>query len=94
MLVRIACRELENWYLGDMKAIEKVFTKFKASKYLNKAKYRNPDNVHGSYELSKIINNFSKGIASREIPKNMNLEENRSPSFNHLLTGIKHFLVT
>jgi len=93
-LIRIACKELENWYLGDMKAIENVYTKFKASKYLRKAKYRNPDRVYGSEELSNIIINFSKGLASREIPKNMALEENKSPSFNHLLTGIKHFLAT
>ena len=91
-LIRIACRELENWYLGDMNAIENVYPKFKASKHKNKAKYRNPDNVSGSDEMSKLIDIFSKGFASREIPKHMNLDENNSPSFNHLISGVRRFL--
>ncbi|GHV69237.1 hypothetical protein FACS1894199_17650 [Bacteroidia bacterium] len=30
-IIRIACRELENWYLGDMTAIESVYPETKAS---------------------------------------------------------------
>lgn len=92
-LIRIACRELENWYLGDMLSIERVFTTFKASKYENKAKFRNPDIVTGSYELEKLIENFSKGVASKEIPKFMNIDQNNSPSFGHLISGVQNFLI-
>lgn len=91
-LIRIACRELENWYLGDMKSIESVYPSFHAAKYVRKAKYRNPDNVFGSFELSRLIENFSKGVASREIPKYMNIDSNNSLSFNHMVLGIKNFL--
>ncbi len=92
ILVRIPCRELENWYLGDMDAIEKVYPSFKARSYKYKAKYRNVDNLHGANELERSIHDFQKGFASKNIPKYMDLENNKSVSFNQLLTGIRKFL--
>jgi len=92
-LIRIACKELENWYLGGMQSIEKVYSTFKASKFNNKAKYRNPDNVFGAHELQQLVKDFSKGFASKQIPKYMDLENNSSPSFNHLISGVQNFLL-
>jgi hypothetical protein len=92
VLVRIPCRELENWYLGDMDAIEKVYPIFNANSYKNRARFRNVDDVFGGHELSKIINTFQKGHASKVIPKYMDLNSNTSKSFNHLLSGITKFL--
>lgn len=92
-LIRIACKELENWYLGSLHSIEKVYPMFKASKFTNKAKYRNPDNIFGAPELQMLIKNFSKGFASKQIPKYMDLENNNSPSFNHLISGVQNFLI-
>ena len=92
VLVRIACRELENWYLGDMPAIEKVYPDFKVRNQKNKAKFRIADKCHGSYELEKIIKFFQKGFASKNISKYMDVESNKSVSFNHFVTGIKSFL--
>lgn len=91
-LVRVACRELENWYLGDMNAIQQVYPSFKAKKHQNKTKYRIPDNVFGSAEMDKLVKEFSKGRASKTIPHHMRIEGNRSPSFNHLISGIQRFL--
>ena len=45
ILVRIACHELESWYLGDLKAVEQCFGIKKLSEKQNKEKYRNPDNI-------------------------------------------------
>lgn len=92
VLVRIACRELEAWYLGDMDAIEKVYPRFKASQHRNKKKFRDPDHPNPSDELAKLIPEFGKTTAAREIPKHMDLENNRSVSFNHLISGIRRFL--
>lgn len=92
ILVRIPCRELENWYLGDMDAIEKVYPNFRARSHKYRAKYRNVDNLHGAYELEKSIHNFQKGFASKNIPKYMDIETNKSVSFNQLMTGIQNFL--
>jgi len=68
-LIRIACRELEAWYLGDMDAIEQVYPKFKAARYRNWNKFRNSDLCNASDELRKIIPEFQKGVAAREISK-------------------------
>lgn len=92
VLIRIACRELENWYLGDMKAIEMVYPKFIPRKHKYKAKFRVVDNCHGAYELENIIPSFQKGFGSKNIPLHMNLEKNNSVSFNHFVSGVKRFL--
>jgi hypothetical protein len=91
-LIRIACKELENWYLGDMQAIEAVYPTFKARTHQRKAKYRHSDNIFGADDLERQIKDFSKGYASKNIPKNMILDKNTSSSFNHLLSGVQRFL--
>jgi hypothetical protein len=91
-LVRIACRELEAWYLGDMDALEAIYPQFKASRYKSWSLFRNPDSCNATYELRKLIPLFQKGFASREITKYFDLNDNKSASFNHLISGIKRFL--
>ena len=91
-LIRIACRELEAWYLGDMDAIEQVYPRFKADHFRKWAEFRDPDRLMASEELKKLIPDFRKCFASREIPKHMNLIGNSSRSFNHLIGGITAFL--
>ncbi|NJN77573.1 MAG: DUF4276 family protein [Saprospiraceae bacterium] len=91
-LIRIACKELENWYLGDMQAIEAVYPTFKARTHQRKAKYRHSDNIFGADDLERQVKGFSKGYASKNIPKNMILDKNTSPSFNHLVSGVQRFL--
>lgn len=93
VLIRISCRELENWYLGDMKAIQKVYPKFKARSHKYKAKFRNVDNCFGASELERMIDEFQKGYASKNIPKYMDLTTNKSSSFNQLISGVKRFLI-
>lgn len=66
-LVRIACRELENWYLGDLDALQHVYPASKASKYKGKSRFRNPDIPQGSAELKKLDQQFSKMSCARAI---------------------------
>lgn len=93
-LIRIACRELENWYLGDLTAIETVYPDSKASAMQHKAKFRDCDRLNGSEEMLRLTNNFTKSFAAREIPQHMKLEDNKSTSFNCFLSGLKKFLVS
>lgn len=89
-LIRIVCRELEAWYFGDLEAVEKAFPKFNAAQHRKKAKYRNPDDIrHPSKELQSIFKGFHKGNAAREVARHMNIENNTSKSFNHLVTGLQ-----
>ena len=93
VLIRIACRELENWYLGDMVALESLYPKFKAHQHQDKAKYRQVDRVFGSEELEREIPGFIKGHAARNIAQHMtDLSANRSESFQQTISGIRRFL--
>lgn len=91
-LVRIVCRELEAWYLGDMQAIGLAFPAFNPARHQGKQKFRNPDACNAADELRKIIPGFGKMAAARTIPEHMTLESNRSQSFNQFLTGLIAFL--
>ena len=87
-LVRIACKELENWYLGDSKAVEKVHAKSKASKFIEKAKFRFPDRLNGAEEMRHLSKDFGKVNSAREIAKIISIDENKSTSFNHFCSGL------
>ena len=75
-----------------MDAIQKVYPKFKANNHRRVSKFRNPDVCNASDELQKIIPDFQKGYASREISKYLNIEENQSESFVQFRDGIRRFL--
>jgi hypothetical protein len=95
VLIRIACRELENWYLGDLLALQGVYPSFNASAHLNKARYRsNVDNPFGTQEIISLIPAFEKTLAASEVVLHMvdRLAENRSESFQQTVSGIQHFL--
>ncbi len=87
-LVRIACRELENWYLGDLESIQKVFPEVDAAKLAGKAKFRNPDKVSGAYELSQLTDFFSKTATARAIGPIIAIDTNSSPSFQQFVRGL------
>lgn len=93
VLIRIACRELENWYLGDMDAIEGLYPEWIAEKMSRKAKYRIVDNTFGSKELEAAIPGFQKTFAAKNIALYMkDLATNRSESFQQTISGIRRFL--
>lgn len=91
-LVRIACRELENWYLGDLKAVEKVYPKSKASGLSRKAKFRNVDKIQGSREMEYLSKEFGKTSCARSLAPIIDIEDNTSVSFNQFISGLNKFL--
>ena len=92
-LIRIVCQELEAWYFGDLDAVEKAFPSFRANKYKNKRRFKNPDAINKpSDELKLIVRGFNKGIAAREVPRHMNIDMNTSTSFNHLICGLQNLV--
>ena len=96
-IVRIACRELESWYFGELVAVEKALDIANlSSKYAKTAKYRIPDKItKPSMELAKITNKKYKKISgSREIDKYLSIEaaKNTSVSYNHFIAGLKKAL--
>ena len=94
VLVRIACRELESFYLGDLVAVEKALGINGLQKQQQRKKFRDPDKLNNAAEeLFKLTNNvYDKVSGSRAIAPYLNLDTNRSRSFNILLTGITNLV--
>jgi len=95
-LVRVACHEMESFYLGDLAAVEKGLNLNGLSAKQNKRKYRNPDNLgNPSEELVKITKGeYQKVSGSRAIGPHLDLTNNRSHSFNVLVTGLRRLADT
>jgi hypothetical protein len=93
-LVRIACRELESFYFGDLSAVEEGLKLTGLVALRNKARYRNPDALgNPSEELMKLTKGvYQKVAGSRAIGPLLNLENNKSHSFNMLIGGIKRLV--
>ncbi len=94
VFVRIACRELESWYLADLKAVEKGLQLSDISKLQNKSKYRTPDLLNSpSKELERLTKGqYQKVSGSRAIGPFLNCYNNRSNSFRIFVDGIKKSL--
>lgn len=90
-LVRIACQELETFYLADLEAVEKALILDKLATQQNNRKFRDPDRLgNPSDELRSLTKHrYEKVAGSREIGKQLDLENTRSPSFRNLMAGIR-----
>jgi hypothetical protein len=89
-IVRIACRELESWYLADLRAVEQAFDKRNLSARQNERKFRNPDTLGSpSKELKSLVPEYEKSNGSRRIAPFLDIENTRSRSFFHFINAIK-----
>lgn len=90
-LVRIACRELETFYLADLQAVENALDAPGISSKQQSKKFRRPDYlVSPSHELKVLTNKkYEKISGSREIGKYLNVDNERSDSFRNLIEGIR-----
>jgi hypothetical protein len=93
-MVRIACRELESFYFGDLSAVEAGLGIRNIENHQHKSKYRIPDEiVTPCDELEKLTNGvYQKVAGSRSIGQLLSLENNSSHSFNTLISGISNLL--
>jgi hypothetical protein len=97
----LAIEEFEAWYLGDLKAVREAYPKAK-NKVLNN--YKN-DEICGTWEvladavypggskkLKKEVWNAAgeqKSVWAETISPHMNVDNNRSPSFNEMYAQLK-----
>ncbi|VEN74879.1 conserved hypothetical protein [Candidatus Desulfarcum epimagneticum] len=89
--VRIACQELEAWYLGESSALAKAFDNPGLSGIEKKARYRDPDAIHTpSRELAKLIPEFQKVSGARRLARHLTRNGNRSRSFQIFMAGVEH----
>lgn len=100
--IRIACYELEAWFLGDMHAIAQCSDIFKVQRFQNKEKYRDVDNVQKPSDAIRQIvpdwqkkygskSKFSERIATEISLKPKDSEgANRSHSFHIFLDTLRN----
>ena len=90
-LVRIACRELESFYFGDLAAVERGLEMRNLVGNQGRRRYRVPDAIVApSRQLEQLTGGaYQKIGGSRRIGLELALEGNTSRSFNALLSGIR-----
>jgi hypothetical protein len=88
-LVRIACHELESWFLGDLAAVEKSFNIKRLAEQQRNRKYKEPDKLsNASEELEKLVKGYRKVSGAKKIAACMTIDKNYSHSFNCFISGV------
>jgi hypothetical protein len=95
--IRIVCKELESWLLGDLQAIEKAYPRFRSATFAQKKQIINVDKIKGkpSDFLLRIVPDFKdrkklpKLEFSKKIAPFLDIENNTSSSFKHTINAIK-----
>ena len=90
-IVRIACRELETFYLADLQAVEQALGIMGLRQHQLKRKFRAPDHLdRPSKELKALTKSgYEKVVGSRLIGRYLNLDNSRSPSFRNFIAAIR-----
>jgi len=91
-IIRIACHELEAFYLGGLTAVEIGLGIAGIACQQTKAKFRNPDSlISPARQLERLTKNrYQKLAGSRAIAPHLNLENCGSRSFHNLVQAIRH----
>ncbi len=89
-IARIACQELEAWYLGEPDALAEAFGMEKLRALGGRAKFRDPDAVQKpSVVIGRLIPSFQKVSGARRLARYLTRERNRSTSFQALIQGLE-----
>lgn len=92
-LVRIACRELEAWFLADLAAVGATFQQKGLSALQDKEKFRQPDLLGSpSRELAALVPSYGKVAGSRGLGPALDIDNTRSPSFKHFINGVRRLV--
>ena len=87
-LVRIACQELEAWYFGSPDALALAFAEDSLRHLARRSLFRDPDAIsQPSTRLAELVPAFQKVMGARRMAQTLT-RENRSKSFQALLTGL------
>lgn len=89
-LVRVACRELESWVVGDWEAVGRAFDRPNLSAQSAKEAYRNPDVLVRPVEaLRKFIPEYQKRDGARRLGVLLDPSRNQSRSFRTFCAGVQ-----
>ncbi len=91
-VVRIACQELEAWYLGDPTALAQAFGNPRLAQIGQRARFRDPDAVvHPARALEELVPSFQKVSGARLLGSLLDPARNRSGSFRALMAAVERF---
>ena len=89
-LIRIACQELEAWYLGEPEALADAFGREALRTLWRRARFRDPDSVlRPSVAVEQLAPEFQKVSGARRMAQHLSRERNRSSSFQAFVAGIE-----
>lgn len=90
-MVRLACQELEAWYLGDLVAVASAFAQPKVASPAQRKRYAEPDDWQKpSVEIKRLVPSFQKRSGARAMGGHLREPEfNRSSSYAKFITGLK-----
>ena len=90
-LIRIACKELETFYLADLQAVSQALEMPGLMRHQQQRKFRDPDHLSNpSRELRALTHNrYEKRDGSSRIGRHLDLDNVRSSSFRHFVAGIR-----
>lgn len=90
VLVRIACQELEAWYLGDPDALARAFDDERLREISNRERFRDPDAVVSpARALEELAPAFQKVSGARLMADHLTESTNRSRSFQVFIAGLR-----
>ena len=93
-LVRVACHELESWYLGDLAAVEAGLRVTGLARQQHKPPYDRPDELAApARKLQSIAPAYQKVSGSRAIGPHLDPATNRSHSFRVFIAGLRKLAV-
>jgi hypothetical protein len=87
--IRIVCRELESWILGDAKALAETFDNPALHGLAVKASFRNPDTIGSpSKELKQLVPHYQKISGARAMGPKLSADRSASPSFKIFVSAV------
>lgn len=88
-LVRLACQELEAWYLGDPQALAEAFDDPSLTNIGGKSRYRDPDTVSQPAKvLEDLAPSFQKVSGARAMAPRLEVSRSTSRSFRVFVDGV------
>jgi len=88
-LIRVACRTLESWVVGDWTAVAETFEKPALAQQANKAKFRDPDVLHDPVrDLRTFLPEYQKRDGARRVGTLLDPERSQSHSFKVFCRGV------
>ena len=94
-LVRVACRELEAWIVGDWTAVATAFEQPNLAAQRLKEAHRRPDALVRPVEaLRKFIPEYQKRDGARRLGKLLDPARNESTSFRAFCSGVQRLVAS